>query len=239
MPVDTLPLGTYMIYEVGPIDPATGQWSLESATCGPNTQSVFGVVEAVLTPSQPTVSCSFTDRFEPYAAVALVKDVNDPDNQRSSPLLLTVTCHDPSGATDTSETLTGPVTQSGPFTTGLIRFEQATTCSVSEVQSGAAPGASVTVATTLTRNGTSQSVELPNTFPVAPGDTVLVTVTDTYGAAATTATSPTSSFTPPPKQIAVTGFSAVQIIGTGILAIGIGMLLLLCGLSRASARRRQ
>jgi hypothetical protein len=87
----------------------------------------------------------------------------------------------------------------------------------------------------LTRNGTSQSVELPNSFPLAPGDTVLVTVTDTYEAAVTTATSPT----PPPKQIAVTGFSAAQIIGTGILAIGIGMVLLLCSLARASTRRRQ
>ena len=117
-----------------------------------------------LSESAPTINCVALYELAPPVTLQLVKAATGPASARRGPAVIAVTCTD--GSTDR---LTLAPDQAGPVRLRTpLQFLYPTSCTVSEPQTGAAPGAAHTAYATLSTTG-SQRHSLPLTVCDNPG----------------------------------------------------------------------
>lgn len=216
------PTSSYIIKEQTPPISNAGSWRLVSVGCGPNivvvsrTGSAAAVVQ--LDPAHPDAVCSFTNQFDPAGTLTVTKNTSADASLRPNPAMLALSCTDGTAATLTVAPGAAAATAS-PTT-----LPRPTACRISEPQTGAATGVTVTTSGTYTVNaGAPQPFVLGTTvIPVGPGDSVLVTVDNALiappGAAAseggTTSLSDTGNDVPPPTL-------ALVLLGAGIFLLAL------------------
>jgi hypothetical protein len=162
----------YTVTEHLPPATAAGSWEILGIDCGGAEVGAGprpGIVE--LTPENPTPTCRFTNVFVPAGTLDVVKTTSADTDLRPDPARVVLTCADRTS----DQVVLAPAATSGSIP--RRGFNQATTCVVTEPETGGAPDARVTTTATLTvDDGTPRSIVLGKPFPVRPGQTALVRV---------------------------------------------------------------
>lgn len=249
LPVD--PASVYTVTELLPAPTDEGRWELVSADCGPGTGPVVPAttsVDVTLTVAAPDPVCSFINRFIAYGTLDVVKVTTADTALRPGDASLTLVCGD----------------QTFPFTVPpgadraavpQQRVTAAGTCTVTEAATGAGPGVRADTSAVLTVDGASQPYVLGQPFAVAPGQAVVLTVTNALvdpvppPATADPPTDPGAGVPPPAADdpprtgrrggvLAVTGATGVgdlAALGAGLLASGLALVLPVRAVRRSRA----
>ncbi|MGZ4618546.1 MAG: prealbumin-like fold domain-containing protein [Frankiaceae bacterium] len=173
-----LSLASYLITPTPPETSPAGSWTFQSWQCTPASWQAApnDSIVVTLSESAPTIECVAVYELTPPVTLQLVKSATGPASARRGPAVLAVTCTD--GLTDS---LTLASDQAGPVRLRTpLQFLYPTSCTVSEPQTGAAPGAALTVYAALNTTG-SQRHSLPLTLAITRDVPVrTVSVTDAY-----------------------------------------------------------
>lgn len=240
------PGSRYTVQETMPAPDPSGFWTLESATCGPNTVSVDAATASVaveLSPAAANASCHFVNRYQPYGTFSVVKTTTPDQTLRPAAAAIEVDCSDGSDGR-----FTIPPGQ-GANDSGIAVTAATLTCTATEPETGAAPGVEVaTTAYIAVDDGAHQPYVLGQPFTAALGHDTQVVIENVLTAGSTPTPTPTPPVSPspspggpgspgaePPSGLAGTGWTAPP----GWVAGGAVLALLTGAIGAAVAARRR
>ncbi|MGC9668051.1 hypothetical protein ACNTMW_16030 [Planosporangium sp. 12N6] len=215
-----LPFGTYLVTPVPPRASATTGWRLASLRCdGAAEATAGGAVRVTLAPGGREPVCTASYQAEAATRLRVTVRATGADMARRGAAVVEVSCVDGSrGRLVLAPDTAGPAVLPQP-----LSFLEPTTCEIRQQDTGAAPGATVTVSATREPATGGPPVELPYRLDVARDVTeYTIAVTD--------------EFSEPPATVAEESFldqlRVLPLIMVGIGMVGFGGLIFIAVLLR-------
>ena len=213
LPVGAGPASTYYLSELSPPETATGTWRTTAVGCRDLDTGAtvpitiyqdIRVVAVALTAAHPRVGCSATNALVAVGTLTLSKRITGPDAGEQGQVTLSAVCQDGTrGSLVVGAGATGTTTSAAPLV-----LREATSCIVTETQTGDDSAAPLT-STTYAVDGGAERSGAAVTVSVGSGDAVQVAFTDVYGGLAPSGATP--------------GTPAYALLGLLLLLLGAGV----------------